>query len=62
MLSLQILVVATLRDETSCLPIQPRPQSCSVDAPQTISLLADGGGRIERNVPIVAELSWNLYQ
>ena len=21
-----------------------------------------GGGRIERNVPIVAELSWNLYQ
>ena len=28
-------------DATPCPPIQPRPQSCSVDAPQTISLLAD---------------------
>ena len=41
MLSLQFLAVATLRDETPCPPIQPKPQSCSVDAPQTISLLAD---------------------
>ena len=41
MLSLQFLAVATLRDETPCPPMQPRPQSCSVDAPQTISLLAD---------------------
>ena len=127
-----MLVGAALAlDAMPCPPIQPRPQSCSVDAPQTISLLAAeppwriaanlytrkmisddpalfhkyglpwmgatwsipenaklwadavrtsrarygaqstakgllctnwGGGRIERNVPIVAELSWNLYQ
>ena len=155
-----MLVGAALAlDATPCPTIQPRPQSCSVDAPQTFSLLADpwriaanlsdaddafaasylqknlsaivhlpivdlnasswshviaierggngtaveaarpqrrsipenarlwadavrtsrarygaqstakgllctnwGGGRIERNVPIVAELSWNLYQ
>ena len=76
MLSLQFLAVATLRDGT-CPPIQPRPQSCRVDAPQTRTSRARygaqstakgllctnwGGGRIERNVPIVAELSWNLYQ
>ena len=37
-----MLVGAALAlDATPCPPIQPRPQSCSVDAPQTISLLAD---------------------
>ena len=41
MLSLMFLAVATLRDETPCPPIQPKPQSCRVDAPQTISLLAE---------------------
>jgi hypothetical protein len=36
-----MLVGAALAlDATPCPPIQPRPQSCSVDAPQTISLLA----------------------
>ena len=35
-----MLVGAALAlDATPCPPIQPRPQSCSVDAPQTISLL-----------------------
>jgi len=50
MFSLQFLAVATLRDETPCPPIQPRPQSCSVDAPQTISLLADPPWRIAANL------------